>query len=434
VVYLLKLIRKVIKMKTRAVRIYGENDLRLEDFELPEIKEDEILARIVSNSICMSTYKAVIQGAKHKRVPDDVAANPTITGHEFAGEIIKVGAKWQDQFSSGEKFAVQPALNYKGSPYAPGYSYHYFGGNTEYTIIPPEVMELGYLLKYEGEAFYEASLAEPMSCIIGGYNAIYHTESNNYVHKMGIVSGGKTALLGAAGPMGLGAIDYALHADRKPAVLVVTDINQPRLDRAACLFSEEEAARQGVELHFVNTAKLDDVVQGLKELTDGTGFDDVFVYAPVQELAEQGDQILGKDGCLNFFAGPTDKQFSAQVNFYNIHYSPTHIMGSTGGNDQDMRESLKMSAAGKLNPATMITHVGGLNSAANTIQNLPDIPGGKKLIYTGIDLALTPLKDFAKKGENDPRFTKLAKIIAENNGLWSAGAEKYLLNNFAKKN
>jgi threonine dehydrogenase-like Zn-dependent dehydrogenase len=419
-------------MKTRAVRIYGENDLRLEDFELPEIKDDEILARIVSNSICMSTYKAVIQGGRHKRVPDDVAENPTITGHEFAGEIIKVGKKWQDQFEPGEKFAVQPALNYKGSPYAPGYSYQFFGGNTEYTIIPQEVMELGYLLKYEGDGFYEASLSEPMSCIVGGYHAVYHTESNNYIHKMGIVEGGKVALLGAAGPMGLGAIDYALHADRKPSVVVITDINQDRLDRAASLFTQAEAEKQGVELHFVNTAEMDNVPAELKELVGGDGYDDVFVYAPIPELAEQGDQILGKDGCMNFFAGPTDKELSAEFNLYNIHYSPTHIMGSTGGNDDDMRESLKLSAEGRLNPATMITHVGGLDSAADTIQNLPKIPGGKKLIYTSIDMELTALEDFAKKGEEDPEYAKLAEIIADNNGLWSAEAEEYLLENFTK--
>jgi len=416
-------------MKTKAVRLYGENDIRLEEFELPEIKEDEILARIVSNSICMSTYKAVIQGARHKRVPDDVADNPTLTGHELSGEILKVGEKWQDEYEVGQKFAVQPALNYKGSPFAPGYSYQFFGGNSEYAIIPPEVMELGYLLNYEGDAFYEASLSEPMSCIIGGYHAVYHTEDNNYIHKMGIVEGGNTALLGAAGPMGLGAVDYALHADRKPGRVVVTDINQDRLDRAASLFTQEEAEKQGVELHFVNTAEMDDPSAELVELTGGDGFDDVFVYAPVKPLIEQGDSIMGKDGCMNFFAGPTDQEFKAEVNFYNIHYTPTKIMGSTGGNDDDMREALKLSAANRLNPATMITHVGGLNSASDTIMNLPNIAGGKKLIYTGIDMELTAIDEFKEKADQGQEFADLAEIIERNNGLWSAEAEKYLLEN-----
>ncbi|MCG2822006.1 MAG: L-sorbose 1-phosphate reductase, partial [Candidatus Atribacteria bacterium] len=70
-------------MKTKAVRLYGKNDLRLEEFELPPIKEDEILAHIISDSLCMSSYKAAIQGANHKRVPTNVAENPIIIGHEF---------------------------------------------------------------------------------------------------------------------------------------------------------------------------------------------------------------------------------------------------------------------------------------------------------------------------------------------------------------
>ena len=47
-------------MKTKAVRLYGKNDLRLEEFELPAIKEDEILAHVISDSICMSSYKASV--------------------------------------------------------------------------------------------------------------------------------------------------------------------------------------------------------------------------------------------------------------------------------------------------------------------------------------------------------------------------------------
>ena len=78
-------------MKTKAVRIYGANDIRLEEFELPEMKDDEILAKVVSDSVCMSTHKAAIQGAKHARVPNDIAENPTIIGHEFCGEILAVG-------------------------------------------------------------------------------------------------------------------------------------------------------------------------------------------------------------------------------------------------------------------------------------------------------------------------------------------------------
>ena len=55
-------------MKAKAVRLHGANDLRLDEFELPEIKEDEILVKVVSDSVCMSTYKCAILGVNHKRV------------------------------------------------------------------------------------------------------------------------------------------------------------------------------------------------------------------------------------------------------------------------------------------------------------------------------------------------------------------------------
>ena len=109
-------------MKTKCVRLHGKMDLRLEEIELPEIKEDEVLAKVVSDSLCMSSYKAAKQGADHKRVPNDVAEHPTIVGHEFCGTIVEVGDKWKHKFKPGQGFAIQPAHNYHGSLDAPGYS------------------------------------------------------------------------------------------------------------------------------------------------------------------------------------------------------------------------------------------------------------------------------------------------------------------------
>ena len=417
-------------MKTTAVRLYGKEDLRLESFELPEITDGEILAKVVSDSLCMSSFKAAEQGGAHKRVPDDVADNPVIIGHEFCGEIVKVGAKWQDKFKAGEKFAIQPAMNYKGSLAAPGYSYQYIGGDATYIIIPEEVMLCECLLPYKGEAYYQASLAEPMSCIVGAFHANYHTTNGSYVHKMGIVEGGNMAILAGVGPMGLGAIDYAIHGPRKPKLLVVTDINDDRLNRAAQLYTEADAAANGVKLLFVNTGKYEDPAAALLEFTDGKGYDDVFVMAPVKPVVETGDRILGRDGCLNFFAGPIDPKFSAMFNFYNVHYGSTHIVGTSGGNTDDMIESLKLMEAGKINPSAMITHVGGLDAVIPATLNLPNIPGGKKLIYTGIKMELTAIADFAEKGKTDPLFAKLAKIVEKSNMLWSAEAVPALLEYF----
>ena len=416
-------------MKTKAVRIYGENDLRLEEFELPTLKEDEILAKVVSDSVCMSTHKAALQGAAHKRVPNDIAENPTIIGHEFCGEILEVGKKWQSKYKAGDKFAIQPALGWQGGLEAPGYSYRFIGGNSQYVVIPNEVMECNCLLPYESDAYFYGSLAEPISCIVGGYHTNYHTNNTTHLHTMGIVEGGNTILMAAAGPMGLGAIDYAIHCDRKPALLVVTDIDTARLARAASIITVEEAERNGVKLVYVNTNEVENAREYLMELTGGKGYDDAFVYAPVKPVIELADSVLGFDGCLNFFAGPTKPEFSAMFNFYNVHYSFTHVCGNSGGNTDDMIESIEMMNAGKLNPTAMITHVGGLDAVIDTVINLDKIPGGKKLIYNFISMPLVALADLAELGKTDPLYAGLAKIVEANNGLWSAEAEKYLLAN-----
>ena len=416
-------------MKTKAVRLYGVNDLRLDEFELPKIKEDEVLVEIISDSICMSSYKAAIQGASHKRVPNNVAENPIIIGHEFCGKIVEVGAKWQHKYKAGDKFTIQPAINYQGKLDAPGYSYNMCGGAAQYVILPHEVMDMDCLLPYEGDAYFYGSLAEPMSCIIGAYHAQYHTTNGSYVHDMGIKKGGKLAIMAGAGPMGMGAIDYAIHVDPRPSLVVVTDIDTARLNRASEIITVEDAEKNGVKLVYVNTAELADADAYMMELTDGKGFDDIFVFAPVKPVVEMADRLLGRDGCLNFFAGPVDPKFSASFNFYNVHYASTHIVGTSGGNTDDMIESNTLAHKGIIDPSCMITHIGGLDAVVDTTLNLPKIPGAKKLIYTHKSLPLTALADFAELGKNDPFFADLANIIAKNNGLWCAEAEKYVLAN-----
>ncbi len=416
-------------MKTKAVRLYGVNDLRLDEFELPQIKDNEVLVEIVSDSICMSSYKAAIQGANHKRVPNNVAENPIIIGHEFCGKIVEVGAKWQHKYKAGDKFTIQPAINYQGKLDAPGYSYNMCGGAAQYVILPHEVMDMDCLLPYEGEAYFYGSLAEPMSCIIGAYHAQYHTTNGCYVHDMGIKKGGNLAIMAGAGPMGMGAIDYAIHVEPRPSLVVVTDIDTARLNRAAEIITVEEAEKNGVKLLYVNTAEHEDADAYMMELTNGKGFDDIFVFAPVKPVVEMADRLLGRDGCLNFFAGPVDPKFSANFNFYNVHYASTHIVGTSGGNTDDMNESNTLAHKGIIDPSCMITHIGGLDAVVETTLNLPKIPGAKKLIYTHKSMPLTALADFAELGKNDPFYADLANIIANNNGLWCAEAEKYVLEN-----
>lgn len=411
-------------MKTKAVRLYGEKDLRLEEFELPDINDGEILIKIVSDSVCMSTYKTAMQGAKHLRVPDNVAENPVIIGHEFCAEVVSVGKKWEKEYSVGEKVVMPPVLSYLGGNQTVGYSFGEIGGVSTYSIVREHIIGNGFLMKLQSDAFFKGSLIEPASCVLRGYKASYHLDGDTPT--MNIKEGGKVAILAGCGPMGLVAIDIALHGDIKPSLVVVSDIDEDRLRRAERIYDPYEAKKHGIELVFVNTTSKEE----LMKISGASGYDDVFVYAPVSSVIELGDAILAFDGCLNFFAGPTDKSFSAPINFYNVHYAQHHYAGTSGSTPDDMKDILKLIGETRIDPAVMVTHVGGINAAIETTLNLPHIKGGKKLIYTHIDLPLTAISDFAKLGNKDSRFAELASIVQEHGGLWCAEAEQYLLENF----
>ncbi len=412
-------------MQTKAVRLYGENDVRLEEFELRPITSGELLIKIISDSVCMSTHKTIIQGAKHLRVPENVAEHPVIIGHEFCAEVVEVGSKWKDKFAVGDKVVMSPVLSYLGGAETVGYTFEEIGGVSTYSIVYEHILDNDFLIKLNSDSYFNGSLIEPASCVIRGYKASFHLDKN-FEFVKGIKEDGKVAILAGCGPMGLVAIDIALHGTVKPSMVVVTDLDNARLERAKAVFPPEKAAEDGIKLVFANTTDKEE----LMEISGGMGFDDVFVYAPVPSVVELGDAILAFDGSLNFFAGPLDKNFSANFNFYNVHYAQHHVTGTSGSTPEDMKDIVDLIGKKRLDPSVMITHIGGIDAAIDTTVNLPKIAGGKKLIYTHINLPLTALTDFEKLGETNKRFKILDKLIKDNNGLWSAEAEKYLLNNF----
>lgn len=404
---------------SKALRLYGKDNLKIDEVSLPEIKDDEILAEVMSDSMCMSSWKLAKEGEEHKKTPNNLKDHPIMVGHEFSGKILKVGSKWQDKFHENENFVVQPNLARDDTPFVPGYSYPYIGGDATYIIIPNEVMELGCLIPFKGDSYYEGSLCEPVSCVIAAFDAQYHLIPHTYNHKMGIKAGGNMLIVGGTGPMGLLAIDYALHADTKPKRLVVTDIDQAKLDRAKELYPSDE-----VEVHFVNTKGLsiDEQEKLLNAKVNNEKYDDLFLMISVKPLAEMAGRLMNADACLNQFAGPVDKSFSADLNFYDIHYNFTHVVGTSGGNAENEAKAAKLIAEHKLDVAKVITHVLGLNAAAETTLSQPEIGGGKKLIYTHKKF------DRIELAKVDPD-SELGKILKKHNGIWSHEAEQWILNN-----
>lgn len=416
-------------MKTTAVRLYDAMDLRVEEFELPEITADEALLRVVSDSCCASTYKAVKQGSAHKRVPDDIKENPIIIGHEMCGELVKVGENLKNDWHVGDKIVIQPALKLENG-HDPGYSYPYIGGNSVYAVVPKIVLERNCMVPYKGENYFSGSLVEALGCVLRGYKGFYHTDYTNYVRTDGALKGGRIAILGGAGPMGLGAIELASgYAGVKQ--VVVTDLNQDRLDYAASKCSVERAKEKGVDLVYLNTGNIENVEQYLIDLSEG-GFDDVFVMVPVPALFSMAEKIARTDGCVNFFAGPAVHELPGSLNLYRVHYDGIHVVGTAGSIPEDTVDTIHLIEQNAINPGALVSHILGLKAVPEAIYGMEKPNGAKKVCYNNIDIPLVALEDFEEKGKTDPLFAELDKIVKRNGGLWCTEAENYLLENGPK--
>ena len=413
-------------MKVRAARLYGKNDLRMDTFDMRDINPDEALARVICDSVCMSSYKTLQRGKLKSVYPPGTEDEPIIIGHELAAEIVQVGEKVSGKYKVGDRFGVQAAMVINGVSAAPGYQFAEFGGAATHIIVPAHVLPSEFMIWFDGDMpFYQASLGEPYACLLFALYANFHTKKLARGVMMGIQDGGNMAIMGGCGPMGFGGVELALNMDKRPALLVVTDVDQARIDQAARVISPEYAAKKGVKLMYINTAQMENPADELRALTGGEGFHDIYIMCPVKAVIELADQVCSYSCCINFFSGPVDRSLSASVNFYDVHYNAKHIIGSASSGVEDMNEVIDMARNGRLRPEVMVTHVGGLNCMADTISNLPSVPGGKKLIYTNIDMPLTAIADFGKS--DDLLLRELGRICGSNNMLWSGEAEAYLL-------
>jgi L-sorbose 1-phosphate reductase len=409
-------------MKTQAVRLYGKNDLRLESFELPPISDDEVLVSVIVDSICMSSLKLVNQGENHKKTPPDLKNNPVIIGHECCGDIVQVGKNWQHKFKKGQKYVIQANLQLIDSPYCVGYSYPNTGGCATYMIVNHDVLKQNCLIPYDGKTYFEGALVEPLSCVIGAFNANYHLKPDSYDHLMGIKPNGELLILGGTGPMGMLAIDYALGGDIKPQKVVVTGRSKEKI----ALLKKLYPSRNGVELEFIDISDSEDQLSLLQNTSSKNCFDDIFIFLPSKDLIHLASQLLAFDGCLNFFAGPQNKNFEAEINFYDVHYNFTHIVGTSGGNPDDMHSAVKLIESGKVDVAKIVSHIMGIDQACQITQRQNEIKGGKKLVYTHKKFEIKGLDSLTDNADD----ITLKKILDKNHGIWSKEAEDFVLSHF----
>ncbi|RQX01648.1 zinc-dependent dehydrogenase [Micromonospora arida] len=319
----------------KVVRFHAPGDVRIEDAPEPTPGPTDVKIRVRACSTCGTDVKISRFGHHH-------IAPPRVMGHEIAGEIVEVGADvtgWQ----SGDRVQVIAAIpcgqcaecrrgRMTVCPNQVSMGYHFDGGFAEHMVVPHNVLAVDGLNRIpEGLSFAEASVAEPLACVLNGQNLA------------GVGEGDDVVVVGS-GP--IGCLHVRLARSRGAARVFLVDLNRERLDLAANLV-RPDAAICGAET---------DVVDAVLKLTEGRGADVVITATAAGVAQEQAVQMTARQGRISFFGGlPKDKPvISLDSNL--VHYRELTIVGANGSSPEHNKEALRLIANGSVPVADLITH------------------------------------------------------------------------------
>ncbi len=384
------------QMRATVISGRGTHQLAVRRVPVPQPGRQQLLARVDAAGICTSVNKLIDQGAEHPLMHGwDPAVHPAIVGDEGVVTLVEVGDGLRDQWSVGQRCSVQPAvdhapINHLGrytdggrgaAKIAVGYSLP--GLLAEYILIGEEVLAAGCLLPLPDDSLPagHAAIAEPISCIISSHAHHMHLSQPDRtqarVAQTGLARGGVTVVIGA-GPMGRIHVDLAIAA--RPKAIIVTARRAERLQWLHENFNERAAAA-GVELVTV-VAGNGDLAATIARVSKGRGADDVIVTAADGSLMESVQHLVARYGVLDLFAGLPPGKETIGIDERFVHYQEINITGSSGGGPWDVIETLRLMAAGEIDAAAHIGHVGDLAHAPELLQMAREgRVQGKAIVY-----------------------------------------------------
>jgi len=316
----------------KAVRFYGQNDIRLEDIPIPKVEAGGLLVKVEACAICGTDLKMYLKG--DPRVP----TGQTI-GHEFVGRITEVGSGVTG-FKVGERVTMATSISCgrcgfcrlghtNRCDHLTPISRHYPGAFADYLAVPPAGVQGGNAVKVPSTLGDLAALAEPLSCVI------------NAQILAGVKLGDTVVVIGC-GP--LGALHtQAARANGATKILVIQRSEARR----------QLAARLNVDA-VINPAESDPVSQ-VMALTDGLGADVVIVCAPDPAAQTQGLALARKGGRVNFFAGLPKGQSEIMVDTRLIHYRELLVSGGSDSTPYHVELAVQLLAGGRISEH-IITH------------------------------------------------------------------------------
>ena len=237
--------------------------------------------------------------------------------------------------------------------------------------------------------------------------------------------GGKALFVGAGGPMGRMHVQRAIQLENGPRIVACTDISDARLQDMQETFGAQ-AREQGVELVTLNPMNKETYAAGLARLTaagdsNGGGFDDIVVLAPVAAVIAEASTYLAPGGVMNVFAGVL-RGTMAQIDLSQVYLHDARIIGHTASSIDDLRLMLFQAEHNLLAPNRSVAAIGSLEAASDGLQALQNaVYPGKVVIYPQIK----PMPVTGVPELKDKLPTVYAKL--ENGRGWTTEAENEFL-------
>lgn len=309
---------------------------RVEDVPEPQIAEDELLVEVMASSICGTDLRIIHSGHRKLRPGQRI-----VLGHEFAGVVAKAGARLADSYRPGDRVGIAPNMGCgrcdmcaralpNMCPDYTAFGITMDGAHARFVRVPNAAVVQGSVVPLpEGLSFAEASLVEPLSCVVNGNRAAR-------------MEPGDVAVIFGAGPIGLLHLLLARHAGA--SMVIVADLQPHRLARAKELGAD------------VVCSGGDDARMRIMEETGGRGADVVITACSVAAVQEQAVALLAPFGRLCLFGGLPKDGSMVRIDSNLVHYRNLIVTGMTGGSPRDFRTAMRLVASGRVDVRRVISH------------------------------------------------------------------------------
>jgi L-iditol 2-dehydrogenase len=316
-----------MRARMRAAVLYGREDVRVENVEVPRPGKGEVLLRTRVALTCGTDVKVYRRGYHARMIQP-----PAVFGHEVSGVVEEIGPG-VDGLVPGTAVAVansapcgECAYCREGRASLCDDLLFWNGAYAQFARIPARVVARNLLPLRSGLGFRQAAMVEPLACVVRG------------IEDCAIRAGQTVAVIGT-GPIGLMLVRLA-HL--RGAHVIAVGRNAERLRTARALGADE-------------TAEGKDLSEALRHVRgDGQGPEVVIEAVGLPETAEAAVRIVRKGGLVNLFAG-CSADARLVLDPQRIHYHELTIRSTFHHTPESIRTAYGLIADGHVDPSVFVT-------------------------------------------------------------------------------